>query len=344
MAPNEEIKKIMLECKSKGLNSLEVLQLMEVPYELTESSYLFDFSTMAVEKLSEYIDYILRMRWYLLDKGTLTEGLYKRIKTVHDPYNFYPLGTNDLVDVNCWVEVHIYPKDGKSYLEIFTPYIEDPKIEKLIFVMQNRIIKETKITELNEIIDQIKFLKPSIKGYLVCNKCGAYYEVPNEESSTDFPDKCECGGTFEYIAGPKQPEEETVERKEKSNPTEYLRAPSAMILVSFACFVSFIYHAVAVNFLIGIIGIPFGLSLILLRYRKQELVLNMDSRRSIYFLAAIIFFVASWGLINVLININDIITLIEFSLITIIAVIYGLGMIFKTVSPDDSRNFLDPPL
>ena len=36
--------------------------------------------------------------------------------------------------------------------------------------------------------------------------------------------------------------------------------------------------------------------------------------------------------------------MIGFSLFTIIAVIYGLGMIFKTISPDDSRNFLDPPL
>ena len=57
----------------------------------------------------------------------------------------------------------------------------------------------------------------------------------NEESPADFPDNCECGGIFKYITGPKQPEERTVERKEKTVPTEYLRAPAAMVLVSLAC-------------------------------------------------------------------------------------------------------------
>ena len=105
-------------------------------------------------------------------------------------------------------------------------------------------------------------------------------------------------------------------------------------------FRSIVYHVVAVNFLIGLIGIPFGLSLVLLRYRKQELVLNTISRRSIYFLAAVIFIGASWGLISVLIKINISITTIEFALLAFIAVIYSLGMIFKTISPDDARNFL----
>ena len=71
MAPNEEIKQIMLDCKSKGLNSMEVLQLMEIPYELTDYSYLFDFGPMPIEELSTHIDYILRMRWYLLDREPL---------------------------------------------------------------------------------------------------------------------------------------------------------------------------------------------------------------------------------------------------------------------------------
>jgi hypothetical protein len=342
MAPNEEIKKIMLECKNEGLNSMEVLQLMEVHYDLTEGSNLFNFDSMPIEELSGYIDYILRKRWYLLDKGTTTDGLYKRTKTVMD---HYMMGKNNLVNVKCNVEVHIYQGEGKTYLEISTPYKEDSNIEKLFTLKDiQRTIHETKITEFNEIIDQIKFLKPSIKGYLVCNKCGAYYEVCNEESPADFPDKCECGGTFKYIAGPKQPEEKSVERKEKAVPTEYLRAPAAMVLVSLACLGSFVYHFVAISFLIGLLGIPFGLSLILLRYRKQELVLNMISRRSIYFLAAVLFIGASWGLISVLININFGITTIEFALLAIIAVIYSLGMIFKTISPDDTRNFLDPPL
>ena len=343
MAPNEEIKKIMLDCKSKGLNSREVLQLMEVPYDCPDGSYIFDFGSMSVDELSEYIDYILRMRWYLLDNGTPTDGLYKRTKSVNNPHAI-SVNSSPFVDVKCRVEVNIYSSGEKTYLEISMPYKENSKIDELFTVGFDDLIYKSQINESNEIIDQIKFLKPSIKGYLVCNKCGSYYEVHDEESPADFPYECECGGTFEYIAGPKQPEMKSVERKEKAVPTEYLRAPTAMILVSLACFGSFIYHVVAVNFLIGLLGVPYGLSLILLRYRRQELVLNMISRRSIYFLAALIFFGATYGLISVIIQINDVTIMIGFSLLTVVAVIYGLGMIFKTVSPDDSRNFLDPPL
>lgn len=343
MAPNEEIKKIMLDCKSKGLNSRDVLQLMEVPYDCPDDSYIFDFGSMTVDELSEYIDYILRMRWYLLDNGTPTDGLYKRTKTVNNRYYYTGENTSNHLDVKCWVEVNIYSSGEKTYLEISMPYKEDSTIEKLN-EKKMELKHKTMINESNEIIDQIKFLKPSIKGYLICNKCGSYYEVHDEESPADFPYECECGGTFDYIAGPKQPEEKSVERKEKAVPTEYLRAPTAMILVSLACFVSFIYHVVALNFIIGLLGVPYGLSLILLRHRRQELVLNMISRRSIYLLAALIFFGATYGLISVIIQINDVTIMIGFSILTIVAAIYGLGMIFKTISPDDSRNFLNPPL
>lgn len=34
--------------------------------------------------------------------------------------------------------------------------------------------------------------------YLVCEKCGRYYELKEGESPTDFEDKCPCGGTLQY--------------------------------------------------------------------------------------------------------------------------------------------------
>lgn len=33
--------------------------------------------------------------------------------------------------------------------------------------------------------------------YLVCEKCGGYYELQEGESSTDF-DRCQCGGKLKY--------------------------------------------------------------------------------------------------------------------------------------------------
>ena len=35
--------------------------------------------------------------------------------------------------------------------------------------------------------------------YLVCDKCGEYYELQPSESPDDFIDKCECGGTLRYV-------------------------------------------------------------------------------------------------------------------------------------------------
>jgi hypothetical protein len=35
-------------------------------------------------------------------------------------------------------------------------------------------------------------------GYLKCEKCGGYYELQEGESSEDFSDKCECGGSLKY--------------------------------------------------------------------------------------------------------------------------------------------------
>jgi hypothetical protein len=35
--------------------------------------------------------------------------------------------------------------------------------------------------------------------YLVCDKCGGYYELQSNEFPEDFTDKCECGGHLRYV-------------------------------------------------------------------------------------------------------------------------------------------------
>lgn len=39
------------------------------------------------------------------------------------------------------------------------------------------------------------------KGYLVCQKCGNYYQLEPGESPDDFTDKCDCDGQLEYKRG-----------------------------------------------------------------------------------------------------------------------------------------------
>jgi hypothetical protein len=35
-------------------------------------------------------------------------------------------------------------------------------------------------------------------GYLICDKCGGYYEIQDGESPEDFSDECDCGGKLVY--------------------------------------------------------------------------------------------------------------------------------------------------
>lgn len=45
-----------------------------------------------------------------------------------------------------------------------------------------------------------KTIKPKKKdqSFLVCDKCGGYYELQKGESPEDFTDECECGGHLEH--------------------------------------------------------------------------------------------------------------------------------------------------
>ncbi|MCZ3365610.1 MULTISPECIES: hypothetical protein [Methanobacterium] len=331
MASNIETK-IMLEAKRKGLDPDEVLQLMMVPFEWTGNSYLFNFDSIPIEELSNYIDYIFRKQGYSLDKGTQIDGIY--VKTRFGDSLAYKR-----LPIEYRYKVEMCLNEGKTYLKI------SRMLQGGLMSADKTIYGENYLnSELNKIVDQLEFLKPSIKGYLICNKCGAYYEVHKEESPKDFPDKCECDGTFEYIALPDLPDERLVERKRTASPTEYLRAPMALIVVSSACIGSMGYNQsiVATS---GMFGLGFGMVLLLIRDKSQELVFSMISRCLIYLLSAVLFFVEGGVLFNVWIQANNSVILMIISLIFVfIAVIFGLGMIFKMISPDNPRNFLDPPL
>ncbi len=177
--------KIRTESRRKGLDSDEVLQLMRVPFEWTGDSYLFDFDSMSVEKLSDYIDFIFRKRGYSLDEGTQIDGVY--VKTRFGDSLAYKR-----LPIEYRYKVRILNGE-KTCLEI------SRAVHKGLMSTDKRVYGENYLnSELNKIVDQIQFLKPSVDGYLVCNKCGAYYEVHKDESVEDFPDKCECGGNLEH--------------------------------------------------------------------------------------------------------------------------------------------------
>jgi len=78
-----------------------------------------------------------------------------------------------------------------------------------IKINENDVIKAYKIyhklltTDIPKLVDKLWEEKSAAAeeknlGYLVCEKCGGYYELQPGESPEDFSDECECGSKLEY--------------------------------------------------------------------------------------------------------------------------------------------------
>jgi hypothetical protein len=196
MVSNEEIR-IALESKRRGVDSEEFLEIMQVPYEWTGNSYLFDFSSMPVETLSNYIHYIFRQMRYHLDERTLDNGIYLNVN----------VGGRSFPNPSFKFKVEIYHEGHKTYLEISRVFFG-----WYMSFCKKIYGKNYLNSELNRLADKIKYLKPSVVGYFICDKCGGYFELNEGELPDDFSDKCECRGTLKYILNREQPNIELVKK------------------------------------------------------------------------------------------------------------------------------------
>jgi hypothetical protein len=75
--------------------------------------------------------------------------------------------------------------------------IEDTIVAYKTFL---KLIK-TDITKYKAIPERIISLE-NRGAYLVCKKCGTYYQIPEGESADDYSDECECGGKLKYLGSP----------------------------------------------------------------------------------------------------------------------------------------------
>lgn len=262
MVTNQEIK-IMLENRKKGLNSdgstgdglnpEEILKIMEVPYEWTGNSYLFDFGSISIEMLSDYVNYIFKQLGYHLEEGTPDNGIYL-MTNLSLGYALY-----NLVSPVYKFKVEIYFNGEKTYLNISEAFIGWQMSSYKIIYGKNYLN-----SELNRIVNKIKYLKPYVAGYLICNQCGGYFEIQEGESPDDYDRTCECGGTLEYISNLKQPDEESVEKNRTSKTKLYL---NILIIISFICLILLFLAASVIpnsQFLMVIIMPLFVLILVLL--------------------------------------------------------------------------------
>ncbi|MCC7550150.1 MAG: hypothetical protein KO316_01460 [Methanobacterium sp.] len=182
MVSNDEIK-LRLECKKEGLDPDKTLGKIQVPYEWTGASYLFNFGSMPVEEVTSRIDKLLTKRGYSLEDGTLSHGVCIKLT--------YSGVCGDIPKLYRF-EFEIYSSRGRTYFTITKSF-------KGLIMAMDKIWngKNYLDSELEKIVNKIKYLKP-FKGYLVCNKCNKYYKLQFGESPYDFTDKCECGGKLKY--------------------------------------------------------------------------------------------------------------------------------------------------
>lgn len=167
MVSNEEISK-GLELKRNGLDPGEVLQKIQVPYEWVGDICIFDFGPMQIGELSNRINKLFEDRRYYLQDGTILHGIYTK--------RWYTY------------EVEIYSDGGRTYLEI----------SKAIGLIDKIFAIRNIDSELDRLINKIKYLKPLFTGYLVCDKCNEYYKLQPGESPDAFVDECHCGGNLNY--------------------------------------------------------------------------------------------------------------------------------------------------
>jgi hypothetical protein len=218
MGSSEEIK-VKLEAKRRGLNADEfngfnledIFQITQVPYEWTGNSYLFDFDSIPIDTLADYIYYIFRQEKYSLEEGALLDGIYFKLN-ISGISLFYLIW-----EPSYQFRVKIYSDGSKTYLEISKVF------RGLLMSFYKKLFGDNyPNSELNRIVDKIKHLKPSVTGYLICNQCGGYFELHIGESADDYNPNCECGGTLKYISNIAQPEMEMVEKIKTDNTRYYL--------------------------------------------------------------------------------------------------------------------------
>ncbi len=152
MVSNIEIK-LGLECKKEGLDPDETLKKIQVPYEWTGGSYLFNFGSMPVEEVTSRIDKLLTKRGYSLEDGTLSHGVCIRLTNS---------GVRGDIPKLYRFEFGTYSSEGTTYFEIAPPF-------KGLIMSMDKIWngKNYLHNELETIVKKIQYLRP-FKGYLDC--------------------------------------------------------------------------------------------------------------------------------------------------------------------------------
>ncbi len=166
------------------------------------------FDEVELEKLPQpnkkYFKILKKLKW----KNKRTKKLYNKLNDFM--FEIKRLVTNypRLSEQSGWITTYRITEDlfiqtlaGCNAVNEGRLQIEDQDVviayKTLFKLIKTDVTKYKAIPELLQSID--KYQEPSELGsYLVCDKCGGYYQLQPGESIDDFSDVCECGGRLEY--------------------------------------------------------------------------------------------------------------------------------------------------
>ena len=123
-------------------------------------------------------------------------GLFIGVPFKYDPTeDFFILFLTGCSTVNN-ERLEIIPEDIiRAYITFFRLINVD--------ITQIKPLKETYTSLSGKITTKMEiFQENPTTGYLVCDKCGGFYQLKHGESENDFSDSCECGGKLEYKETP----------------------------------------------------------------------------------------------------------------------------------------------
>ena len=144
--------------------------------------------------------------------------------------------------------------------------------------------------------------------YLICDKCGGYYELQEGESPEDFSDTCECGGKLRYdenidVNSPEDAPEVQKDLKYylfyKLDPKLELKLWGIIILAFAIAELVFVYFAVSVDGPIFMIILSLAIAII-------ALILGITSFRNphkniywAYAAVALLLFLQDWMMLDI---------------------------------------------
>lgn len=154
------------------------------------------------EPTKEYFQKLRKLKW----KDKSSKKLYDTIRELMQEIKILILDYPELDKVAGWISTYWVTEDLFIQTLAGCNAANDNRLEvkaEDVIIAYNtffKLIKTdlTKYKAIPELVQGIDGYEPKSDGYLICDKCGGYYQLEPGESPEEFEGFCNCGGRLEY--------------------------------------------------------------------------------------------------------------------------------------------------